>query len=66
MSMVEEIKEAILKLPAETRREVTSWCAELVEEEWDTLIEQDIRAGKFNDLANAARKAHKEGRTTEL
>lgn len=66
MSTVEEIKAAIRNLPPEPRQEVASWCTELAEEEWDAQIERDVRAGKLKKMADAARKAHREGRTTQL
>lgn len=66
MSTVEEIKEAIRNLPPKPRKEVTSWCCEFEEDEWDQQIEQDIKAGKLQQLADAAKKAHTEGRTTQL
>ena len=66
MSTVEEIKEAIRNLPPKPRKEVTSWCTELAEEEWDLQIEEDIRSGKLKQMAEAARKAHRVGRTTPL
>ena len=66
MSTVEEIKKAIRNLPPKPRQEVTSWCTQLAEEEWDMQIEEDIRSGKLNQIAEAAQKAHREGRTTPL
>lgn len=66
MSTVDEIKDAIRNLPPEPRQEVANWCTEYAEDEWDAQIEKDVRAGKFKELAEAAKKAHREGQTTPL
>ena len=42
------------------------WYAEFGAQGWDHQSEIDAKAGKLDALAEAARKAHKEGKSTEF
>ena len=63
MSTVEEITTAIAALPPEQVAQIRAWLDERAEAEWDARIEQDVREGRLNALAERALAEHKAGRT---
>jgi hypothetical protein len=64
MSTVQEIKQAIEELPEKDFWELSEWLInQRREDEWDRQIEQDIRAGKLDKLAQEAIADLKAGRT---
>jgi hypothetical protein len=60
---VEEIERAIEKLPAKDRAKLL---AKIANEEWDRQIEADLKAGKFDALAEKAIAEHKAGLSRKL
>ena len=50
MSTVSEIQEAITRLSAAEQRQLARWFEEALEDAWDNQIEEDIKAGRLNDL----------------
>ena len=56
---VEEIERAIVKLSKKDRAKLLAWLAEMDSAEWDRQIEADIKAGKFDKLAEKALAEHK-------
>ena len=46
----QEIEVAITKLPDGEWRQLWSWLEEYAEQRWDEQIEQDSRAGRFDEL----------------
>ena len=56
-----EIEQAIEKLPAEDLFELSRWIANRFSDTWDLQIENDIRAGRLDDLAAEALQEHRAG-----
>jgi len=50
VSTVSEIQEAITRLSAAEQRQLARWFEEALEDAWDNQIEEDIKAGRLNDL----------------
>ena len=61
MSTVEEIETAIEKLPREEFFLFTGWLSEKFAQTWDAQIEDDVSAGRLDELARAALEEHRAG-----
>ena len=61
-----EIEEQIRNLSSTELAEFRKWYAEFDAQAWDRQFESDVNAGRLDALAEAARRAHKEGRSTTL
>jgi hypothetical protein len=66
MSTVQEIEDAICKLPPEDLAVFRAWFAEFDAAAWDRQFEQDVAAGRLDDLAEEALRDLREGRCTDL
>jgi hypothetical protein len=66
MRKVEEIEEQIRNLPGSELVEFRKWYAEFDAYAWDGQFESDVKSGKLDALAEAARRAHREGKSTKL
>jgi len=66
MSTVEEIKEAVCQLPPEDLAAFRAWFAEFDAELWDRQFEEDVAAGRMDQLAEEALRDLREGRCTDL
>ncbi len=66
MSSVETITAAIAELPPEEISRIRSWLDERAQNEWDSQIEADERAGRLDGLADLALAEHRAGRTRPL
>jgi hypothetical protein len=66
MSAVQEIEEAICKLPPEDLAALRAWFAEFDAAAWDRQFEQDVAAGRLDKLAEEALRDLREGRCTDL
>ncbi len=64
MSTVEEIEAAIEDLPREQFFQLLEWVRERFEDAWDRQIEEDVRAGRLDRLADEALEDYHAGRTT--
>ena len=64
MSTVEEIESAIEKLPREEFFVLTGWLSEKFSQAWDAQIQEDVAAGRLNELAQSAIDEHRAGKTT--
>lgn len=60
---LKEIKSAIEQLPPAELSELARWFEEYHARIWDRQIEEDIRAGKLNKLAEQARAEFTASRT---
>lgn len=66
MSNVSEIERAVSDLsPGELAR-FRAWFLEFEARNWDRELEEDVRAGRLDDLAAEALADHREGRTRPL
>jgi hypothetical protein len=66
MSTVEKIKEAIRKLSPEELSAFRAWFAEFDAAVWDQQFEEDVAAGRLDQLADEALRDLREGRCTDL
>ena len=64
MSTVEEIESAIEKLTREEFFVLTGWLSEKFSQAWDTQIQEDVAAGRLNELEQSAIEEHRAGKTT--
>jgi hypothetical protein len=63
VSTVDEIKQAIERLPKTEFWRLSEWVIRKHDDEWGRQIEQDIRAGKLDKLAEEAVDEYKAGKT---
>jgi hypothetical protein len=63
---VEELEREIQKLSHSELATFRQWFREFDSEEWDRQIEEDIRAGKLDKLAEKSVIAHNGGKSKEL
>lgn len=66
MRKLEEIEQQIRNLSGTELEEFRKWYAEFDAQDWDRQFEADVRSGKLDRLADAARRAHAEGKSTKL
>ncbi len=66
MTRIEKLEHEIQKLSPEELASLRDWFREYDAEAWDREIEEDVRRGRFDALAEQALEAHKAGRTKEL
>jgi len=66
MSTIQEIEDAIRKLPDEELATLRAWFAEFDAASWDRQFEQDVAAGRLDALADEALVDLREGRCTDL
>jgi hypothetical protein len=66
MTTVEDIEEAVEKLPPDKLAKFRAWFEEFEAKRFDRKIEQDARNGKLDKLAEQALREHRDGRTREL
>ena len=62
MSTVEEIETAIEKLPRDEFFLLTGWLSEKFSQTWDAQIEDDVSAGRLDELARVALEEHRAGK----
>lgn len=62
MSTVQEIEAAIERLPRSELFKLTDWISAKFSEEWDREIEEDIKAGRLDRLAQEAVSEYHAGR----
>jgi hypothetical protein len=66
MSNLQEIERAISQLSAEDLADFRVWFAEFDAEVWDRQFEEDVAAGRLDNLAQRALQHLREGRCTDL
>lgn len=66
MRKLEEIEEEIRNLSGSELAKFREWYAEFDAQAWDEQFEADVKAGKLDALGEAARRARREGKSTEL
>lgn len=66
MTTVDEIKAAITQLPPDALHELREWYEQFDAQLWDQQIEEDVAAGRLDDLAEEALRSFRNGETTEL
>jgi hypothetical protein len=66
MSTVQEIEDAIRKLPDNDLVALRAWFAEFDAAAWDVQFERDVAEGRLDALADEALRDAREGRCTDL
>lgn len=66
MSSVQEIKDAVYQLSPEDLAAFRAWFAEFDSSIWDQQFEEDVAAGRLDQLAEEALRDWREGRCTDL
>jgi hypothetical protein len=61
MSTVQEIKQAVRKLPLSKRLKVVKWVAAFDNDEWDKEMSKDAASGKLDFLVREGKEALKKG-----
>ena len=61
-----EIQQAITRLSPAEQRQLARWFEEALEDAWDAQIEEDIKAGRLNDLIAQAEADIAVGRVKPL
>ena len=63
---VEDLEKAIAELPSGERARLRAWFDAFDADRWDAQIEADIKAGKWDAMAEEALAEHKAGLTRKL
>ena len=66
MSNLQEIERAVSQLSEQELADFRAWFAEFDAEIWDRQFEEDVAAGRLDNLAKRALQHLHEGRCTEL
>ena len=66
MTKVEKIEQDVRKLNRDELLAFRRWFRKYDSDEWDRQIEEDVRAGKLDKLAEEALAAHRAGKSKEL
>lgn len=66
MTRMEKLEREIQKLSPQELADLRDWFRKYDAEAWDRQIEEDVRGGRLDGLAEEALAAHKAGRTKEL
>jgi len=66
MTKIEKIEQVVRKLNRDELSAFRRWFREFDSDEWDLQIEEDVRAGKLDKLADEALAAHRAGMSKEL
>ena len=66
MSTVQEIKKAVRRLSPKDLAAFCGWFAEFDASIWDRQLEEDVAAGRLEQLAEEALQDLREGRCTDL
>jgi hypothetical protein len=66
MTKVEKIEQHIRKLNRKELLAFRRWFREYDSDEWDRQIEEDVRAGKLDKLAEEALAEHRAGKSKEI
>lgn len=66
MTKIEQIEQDVRKLDRDELAAFRRWFREYDSEEWDRQIEEDVRAGKLDNLTEEALAAHRAGKSKGL
>ena len=66
MTKVEKIEQDIRKLDRKELLAFRRWFREYDSDKWDRQIEEDVRAGKLDKLAEEALAEHRAGNSKEI
>ena len=63
---IEDIEKAVEQLPPENLAKFRAWFEQFEASRFDRKIEQDVRNGRLDQLADEALREFRDGRTREL
>lgn len=63
---IKEIESAIAQLPPSELAELAKWFEEFQARAWDARLEQDVRAGRLDELMRQAEQDFEQGRCEPL
>ncbi len=63
---IEDIEKAVEQLPPENLAKFRAWFEQFEASRFDCKIEQDVRNGRLDQLADEALREFRDGRTREL
>lgn len=66
MSTVTEIRDAIRRLPPHEAWELAEELREHLDALWDKQFEEDVKAGRLDDMIARAREEHATGKTRPM
>jgi hypothetical protein len=66
MTRIESIETEVQRLNGDELADFRRWFAEFDARAWDQQMEDDVRAGKLDALAERALRAHAAGKSTRL
>ena len=66
MSSVTEIRDAIRKLPPKEAWQLAAELRELLDAHWDKQFEEDVKAGRLDNLIATAKEEHARGKTRSM
>ncbi len=66
MSTLQEIEQAIDKLPRGEAYELGAWLERRLDDKWDRQIERDVASGRLDKLAQQAIREHRAGNSTSF
>ena len=66
MTRIEEIEQAVARLPEEQLREFCDWSDSFLADACDRQLESDVAAGRLDTLGDQAVEDARSGRCTEL
>jgi hypothetical protein len=66
VSTVTEIREAIRKLPPQEAWRLAEELRDYLDALWDKQFEEDVKAGRLDDLIARAREEHATGKTRPM
>lgn len=66
MTKVEKLEKEIRELDQAELIAFREWFHEFESEKWDRQIEEDVRSGRLDKLAEKSIDAHRAGRSTKL
>ena len=66
MTAIDKLEQEVQRLGREELAAFRDWFRKYDSDEWDREIEQDVRSGKLDGLAQVAIAEHKAGRTKEI
>jgi uncharacterized protein (DUF2267 family) len=66
VSTVTEIREAIRKLPPQEAWRLAEELRDYLDALWDKQFEEDVKAGRLDDMIARARQEHGDGKTRPM
>jgi hypothetical protein len=66
MTKLEKLEREVQRLSRAEMATFRAWFRKYDSDEWDQQVEEDIRTGKLESLAEEAVSAHRAGRTREI